>query len=435
MMSVRGFKRGGVLLPQRLAFSHAPIENAFLPIHAMLTLRSGSGGKEPRLLVSEGEELREGQLIARADGKGTTNAHSSIPGIVRRIVRGRAPDGSALNTVVVSLAGSFSISGKRPERYIWKSLNKTDILHLLQEKGVTQVSTGVPLYDLLHGKKEDGPVQLVVNALEMDPYRRVEEAILIHHPQELIDACDILNKILKPESIAIALDAGLEEQHINALRAHAKDADLKISVEAFKRRYPQDMPLLIARSLRDKRGAAPSLLCLEPSTLIALHEAVVSNKAHIEQYVYVGGGAIKEPRIVKARIGTSLGDLFEECGGFKGLPERVVINGPLCGRLAADLDSPIEKTTRSVLALSREETHSGPEQPCIRCGACVQACPEGLKPYLLYKLLMAGKASEAYDQGLARCTSCAACAYACWSRLPLVRLFDQHKAQGQSHAQ
>jgi Na+-translocating ferredoxin:NAD+ oxidoreductase subunit C len=434
MMSVRGFRRGGVTLPQRLAFSHDSIENAFLPIHAKLTLRAGSSGKEARLLVSEGEELREGQLIARADGKGTTNAHSSIPGIVRRIVRGKSPDGSAVNTVVVSLAGSFSISGKRPERYIWKSLNKTDILHLLQEKGVTQVSTGVPLYDLLHGKKDGGPVQLVVNALEMDPYRRVEEAILIHHGQELIDACDILNKILKPESIAIALDAGLQTEHTDALRALAKDADLKIAIEAFKRRYPQDMPLLIERALREKRGAQGAMLCLEPSTLMALHEAVVSNKAHIEQYVYVGGGAIKEPRIVKARIGTSLGDLFEECGGFKGLPERVVINGPLCGTLAADLDSPIEKTTRSVLALSHEETHSGSEQPCIRCGVCVRACPEGLKPYLLFKLLVAGRAKEAFDEGLSRCTSCAACAYACWSRLPLVELFDQHKAQGQSHA-
>jgi electron transport complex protein RnfC len=161
--------------------------------------------------------------------------------------------------------------------------------------------------------------------------------------------------------------------------------------------------------------------------LLAVHDAVVLNKAHMEQYVYVGGGAINEARVVKARIGSPIGDLIEECGGFRGEAASVVVNDPLCGWAAADLDEAVDKRTRSVIALSPEEAHRAPLRPCVRCGSCVDACPEGLEPYMLYKLIAVGRRDEAMERGLGRCSSCAACSWACWSRLPLVTAFDAAK--------
>jgi Na+-translocating ferredoxin:NAD+ oxidoreductase subunit C len=157
--------------------------------------------------------------------------------------------------------------------------------------------------------------------------------------------------------------------------------------------------------------------------LVVLHDAIVSNKPHIEQYVYVGGGAMKAPAILKARIGTTIGDLIEECGGFSGQPDRICINDPYRGVTAADLDVPLTRSTRAVLALTRHETKPAPVRPCNRCGNCLRACPEGLHPYLLNKLLLAGRTEEAFAAGLGRCTFCGACAYTCWSRIPLVERF------------
>jgi Na+-translocating ferredoxin:NAD+ oxidoreductase RnfC subunit len=42
----------------------------------------------------------------------------------------------------------------------------------------------------------------------------------------------------------------------------------------------------------------------------------------------------------------------------------------------------------------------------------------------MLKLLRVGRNEEAGAIGLDRCTSCGVCAYACRSRIPLVRYFD-----------
>lgn len=430
MKNMRGLSRGGVELPQRSPYTHRGIENAYLPIQARVPVPASPDGREGRVLVSEGQELREGQLIARGEGKGSANIHSPIPGYVRRIERRPGRDGRQLSEVVISLAGAFSISGKRQERYIWKSLNKGDILHIIQDKGVVQASTGKPVYDVLHARFEGGHPKLAVNALEMDPYRRVEESLLMERLPALIDACDIVAKVLKPRAIYCAVERGLRKDIVDAMEAAAAEAELPIEFRAVQRRYPADMSSIVARRLAAAEGEdylPAEWVSLEPSVLLAVHDAVVLNKAHIEQYVYVGGGAINEARVVKARIGSPIGDLIEECGGFRGEAAAVVVNDPLCGWAAADLDEAVDKRTRSVIALSPEEAHKAPVRPCVRCGACVDACPEGLEPYLLYKLVAAGRLDEALERGLGRCSSCAACSWSCWSRLPLVMAFDEAK--------
>ncbi|TFG84164.1 MAG: 4Fe-4S dicluster domain-containing protein [Spirochaetales bacterium] len=432
MSNVRSFRHGGILLPQRIHFDHGPIENAFLPINAIVVLNSASTGRTSRIAVTEGEEVREGQLIARFDGKGTLNAHSPIPGIVRKIIAGKNADGTAVSTITISLAGSFSVLGKKPERYLWKSLNKTDIMHIVQEKGVARVSSGESLYDILHDMRGTSAPRFVLNALEMDPYCRAEEAILLERSADIVDACAILKKILQTATMTVALGESFPEAEVASLLNLAEKAEVHFEIQRFRRRYPQDMPSLIDRTLSRNSGKAVVSLMLEPSTMAALHDAVVSNKAHIEQYVYIGGGAVKESRILKARIGTPIGDLFEESGGFTGRPEVIVVNDPLRGTMAGNLDVAVEKTTRAILALTHDETHSARELPCVRCGACVRACPEGLKPWALNKYAMAGLVGEAADRGLYRCTSCGACAYACWSRIPLVDRFERMKSQGQS---
>ncbi|GAB1455522.1 hypothetical protein MASR2M48_08290 [Spirochaetota bacterium] len=91
-------------------------------MNASVVLKDSRDGREPILVVSLGQEVREGQLLAKSAGKGSSNIHSPIPGIVRRIEKIQTPGGFESTTVLVSLAGSFSVLGKKPERYLWKSL-------------------------------------------------------------------------------------------------------------------------------------------------------------------------------------------------------------------------------------------------------------------------------------------------------------------------
>jgi electron transport complex protein RnfC len=400
-----------------------PIENAFLPMNASVVLKDSRDGREPILVVSLGQEVREGQLLAKSAGKGSSNIHSPIPGIVRRIEKIQTPGGFESTTVLVSLAGSFSVLGKKPERYLWKSLNKGDLSHIVQEKGIVRVSNGESLYDSIAERASKPGFVLVVNALEMDPYRRTEEAILALRPTDVVDGCAIACRMSSPARIVLAVDETIEQGTIDKLKEIIAASELDVAIQSFKRKFPQDMTRQIAVALDIKDSG--SIFVLEPSTLIALHEAIVSNKPHIEQYVYVGGAAIKRPSILKARIGAPIGDLIEECGGFCGQPETIIMGGPYTGRAVADLDASVTRTTRAILALTSTETKSAPERACVRCGDCIQVCPEGLNPYAMIKFLRAGSLDDAFKAGLDRCSSCGACAYVCRSRIPLVKDFDE----------
>jgi Na+-translocating ferredoxin:NAD+ oxidoreductase subunit C len=66
--------------------------------------------------------------------------------------------------------------------------------------------------------------------------------------------------------------------------------------------------------------------------------------------------------------------------------------------------------------------------PCIKCGACVDACPIFLNPS---KLGILAK-FEAYDTmaeefNLMDCFECGSCSYVCPSNIPLVQYFRLSK--------
>jgi len=91
------------------------------------------------------------------------------------------------------------------------------------------------------------------------------------------------------------------------------------------------------------------------------------------------------------------------------------------GQTVTDLRTPITKDSRGVLALTRSEVRQAPRTPCIQCGRCVQACPMGLNPSLLFRLIDHHNVPGALDEGLLDCTECGSCGYICPSRIPLVQ--------------
>jgi electron transport complex protein RnfC len=139
----------------------------------------------------------------------------------------------------------------------------------------------------------------------------------------------------------------------------------------------------------------------------------------VERYVAVGGDAVKRPAVLRVRIGTRIGDVFAECGGFVDDPERVVIGSPLTGSAVCDLDAPITKTTWAVAALSARRIGGSTVRSCVGCGNCRAVCPVSVDPERLHKLILLGRYAEAAAENAAECHGCGCCAAVCPSRLPL----------------
>jgi electron transport complex protein RnfC len=188
-------------------------------------------------------------------------------------------------------------------------------------------------------------------------------------------------------------------------------------------RYPQRnrRELTLALGLFEKREGLEfgSPLFLGPATAAAIHDAVNLKKPILDRYVAVGGSAVKTPQVMKVRIGTRIGEIFAECGGFIDTPQRIATGSPLRGRTVVDLDEPVVKTTYGVFAILEKHLGGTAVRNCIRCGECRVVCPVGLDPEVLFKSIHTKQKGGAVWERAGECHGCGCCEVVCPSRLPL----------------
>ena len=98
------------------------------------------------------------------------------------------------------------------------------------------------------------------------------------------------------------------------------------------------------------------------------------------------------------------------------------------GQGLASLDVPILPGSRGILGLPREVAKPESIEPCIRCGLCVESCPEFISPAMI--TLAAENdlfdLAQEYDSHL--CIECGNCAYVCPAKRPMVELIQYANA-------
>lgn len=165
-------------------------------------------------------------------------------------------------------------------------------------------------------------------------------------------------------------------------------------------------------------------------TAFAIKRAIVDGEPLIERVVTLTGEAMSRPGNVWARLGTPVQHLLAFGGYQPQSQQMVVMGGPLMGFTLPTLNVPIVKISNCLLAPTVDEMAvQEPEQSCIRCGLCVDACPAGLLPQQLYWFSRGEEHEKARKHNLFDCIECGACAYVCPSNIPLVQYYRQEKAE------
>ncbi len=155
-------------------------------------------------------------------------------------------------------------------------------------------------------------------------------------------------------------------------------------------------------------------------TVAAIGEAFRTGMPLVKRIVTITGGGIAEPKNLEVRIGTLFKDVIEECGGYKGVPGKIIMGGPMMGLAQYTDEIPCTKGTSGILILNEEEARIPEAKNCIRCGKCVGACPMGLMPLYLnayYEKNMIGNAEE---MNALDCMECGSCSFVCPSKRHLV---------------
>jgi electron transport complex protein RnfC len=200
--------------------------------------------------------------------------------------------------------------------------------------------------------------------------------------------------------------------------------------------YPAGFPHQLSRAITGskKMPSSGGALIVTPSCAIAVNRAIKEGRPSISTTLSLGGKGLSALRNIQVRNGT----LVSEITAFASKPNddlsMPVSGGPFGGRILQSLETPVLPDTTAIMFLSKDEFCAKPAKQCVRCGACVRACPELLNPALLsvtsqYKHWMNFARHRPAD-----CTECGCCAYVCPSNRPIVRQIREGKTNLQRDA-
>jgi electron transport complex protein RnfC len=213
--------------------------------------------------------------------------------------------------------------------------------------------------------------------------------------------------------------------------------DDRIEIVALQVKYPQGAEKMLIEAIVNKKvpaGKLPldiNMVVNNVGTAAALTDLFETGQPLIERVVTVTGQGVRRPANLLVPIGTPLSAVIDYCGGFTSETQQVIFGGPMMGQAQKRLDVPIIKGVSGVLAL----TTPAPvfkEDPCIRCGRCLEACPMFLNPSRLALLTRFEQVDELKDCHVTDCFECAGCSFACPSNIPLVQLIRVGKAMARN---
>jgi electron transport complex protein RnfC len=312
-------------------------------------------------------------LIGRGQGLGSANIHATVPGRVVRTVSWRTAEGYTNDALVIKLDGSFDKLGRHEEVFPWQSLSSFEIQRLIAECGIVEMEgSGRPVSDMLYSlRSAKDPVSLVVRCVFDDPWLAADYVVLKERLEAIAEGSRIAARAGRMERIVLVFSRGEKDLAQTFMDAMGK-SEFPVMLVMTGARYPQrnrrELELVLRQFAKNEGIELGAILALGPATLAAIHDAVKLKKPILSRYVAVGGSAIKKPQVMKVQLGTRIGEIFAECGGFVDRPRRIGSGSPLLGRTVVDLDEPVIKTSFAIFAFLGGQLGSSSQSKCIGCG-------------------------------------------------------------------
>ena len=426
--------KGGVKPQTNKAPSvQAPIGLAPVPSRLFVPLHQSIGGV-PNPLVEVGERVLKGQVIGGADGWVSAAVHAPTSGVVLAIEDHVAahPSGLPTLTVVIEADGRDEWMVRTPVDH--RSLAPERVREILRDAGVVGLGGAVfPSHAKLTAAKAVAMEELVINGAECEPFMTCDDLLMRERAEEIVRGSTIFRDLLGARRVLIGIEDNKPEA-VAAMQEAVRRLAMDYQVIAVPTRYPAGGAKQLIRVLTgkevpaSKRSTELGVQCFNVATVYTAYRALAHGEPVISRIVTLTGN-VEQPRNWEVRLGTSLRDLVA-LGQPKADTRSYLMGGPMMGFEVPSLDAPVVKATNCLIAGSPALfPPSPPEMPCIRCGACADACPHELQPFELYWFSRARNFGKTQEYHIFDCIECGCCSYVCPSHIPLVQYFRFAKSE------
>ncbi|PKM22091.1 MAG: electron transport complex subunit RsxC, partial [Gammaproteobacteria bacterium HGW-Gammaproteobacteria-14] len=292
---------GGIHPPQNKDQStRRPIRAVPLPEQLVLPLNMHLGAPA-KPIVEIGQQVLKGQKIAEAQGAVSVPVHAPTSGTIAAIGPRpvQHPSGMQAPCIVLTPDGEERWCELHPLPDWRTCCPPTALVARLREAGIAGMGgAGFPAAIKLSPRPEHRIEQLIINAVECEPYITADDMLMRERAAEIVQGVEILRHILQPQETLIGIEDN-KPQAIEAMRIAARGTGIEIVVVPTK--YPSGGEKQLIRILTGKEvpsGGIPAqigVVCHNTGTALAIYRAIVFGEPLISRITTLTGDAFAEP--------------------------------------------------------------------------------------------------------------------------------------------
>jgi len=376
-------------------------------------------GAPSKPCVNKGDYVKVGQVIGEPQGGLGLPVHASVSGTVISIDQKSLLSPGQVTCITIQNDFKDEWVETKPLGSTIEEIDPKEIIPAIKNAGIAGMGgASFPTHIKLSVREGQHCDTIIANGCECETFLTADNRLMIEEPEKVVNGLLIVLKAMNVTRGVIAIESNKPEA-IKKIKNAAKSTNIEVVV--LKTKYPQGGEKQLIQVITGKEvptGKLPidaNTIVLNVGTCKAIRDAIFEGRPLIDRITTVTG-IVNNPGNLKVRIGTILADMVGECGGYSGEVGKIVSGGGMTGLSCPNEDIPVLKATSGFVIYPTAKSISLAEEPCIRCGRCVEACPLRLDPYLLKNLCDAGKIEEAKLNNIMDCCFCGTCSYVCPSK-------------------
>lgn len=376
-------------------------------------------------VVEIGEYVKKHQLIASSEGTFAGRLHAPVSG---QIIDFLQFEGKPM----IHLQNDFMDTEYPIAAVSTDSITLQEMKEMLFEYGIQGAGGSQFPTHLKYNIGQKNIETLIFNGAECEPYLSADFTLMNEKADELMSAAQVIGRVLNTSRLVFAI----ERQNLSVRKILFQSAErmgLHIEVKILPDTYPQGGELQLIKSvtgMKIRKGSIPAdygILVNNVSTLWAIYCALFEGRPKTERVVTISGNSCQHIGNYLIKVGTPVDHILRETGNSWDLDvHTIVLGGAMMGKAVTSPLTPIHKGAGGVLVMRR---NISTKNNCIKCGFCVDVCPQQLMPLEFVRHNIANDLMGLKDFNLQDCIECGACAYVCPSEVPLMESIFDGKAK------